>query len=81
MFEFEEGVKLIVDRVPGTKNDTCEVHATSSVAAIKGLCWLVETMAAYLNMSVEEVVCRLAVILLGPRKEQRNGKADQTDPT
>jgi hypothetical protein len=76
LFEFEEGVKLIVDRVPGTNNDACEVHATSTVAAIKGLCWLVENMATYMNMTVEEVICRLAVTMLGPRKEQRHGKTD-----
>ena len=81
MFEFEEGVKLIVDRVPGTNNDTCKVEATSSVAAIKGLCWAVQKTAAYLNMSVEEVMCRLAVILMGPGKERSNGNADQTDPS
>ena len=77
MFEFEEGVKLIVDRVPGTKNDTCEVHATSSTAAIKGLCWLTAEVANELGMSTQEVICHLAVILLGPgRKERRDGKAD-----
>lgn len=73
-FEFEEGVKLIVDRVPGTKNDACEVYATSSTAAIKGLCWLVEEVASELGMTKEEVLCRLAVVLLGPgRKEQSDG--------
>jgi len=77
MFEFEEGVKLVVDRVPGTKNDTCRVSATSSTAAIKGLCWLTEEVAKELGMSKEEVLCRLAVILMAPeRKEQNNGKAD-----
>lgn len=81
MFEFEDGVKLIVDRVPGTKNDTCTLEATSGVAAVKGLCWAVQKTASYLNMSVEEVMCRLAVILLGPGKEQSHGKADQTNPS
>lgn len=64
MFEFEEGVKMIVDRAPGTKNGNCEVHATSSVAAIKGLCWLTKEVTKELHMTTEEVICRLAVILL-----------------
>lgn len=76
-FEFEEGVKLIVDRAPGTKNDSCEVHATSSTAAIKGLCWLTEEVAKELGMSKKEVLCRLAVILTAPeRKGKNDGKAD-----
>ena len=77
MFEFEDGVKLIVDRVPGTNNDTCEVYATTSTAAIKGLCWLTEEVAKELGMSKEEVLCRLAVILTAPeRKGQNDGKSD-----
>lgn len=76
-FEFEEGVQLVVDRVPGTKNDRCIVCATTSTAAIKGLCWLTEEVAKELGMSVEEVLCRLAVILTAPkRKGQNDGKAD-----
>ena len=76
-FDFEEGVKLIVDRAPGTKNDTCEVHATSRTAAIKGLCWLVEEVAKELEMTTEGVLCRLAVVLMAPaRKELDHGKAD-----
>ncbi len=76
-FEFDEGVQLVVDRVIGTRDDRCTVCATSSTAAIKGLCWLTEEMAKELNMSKEEVLCRLAVILMAPaRKEQNNGKAD-----
>lgn len=76
-FEFDEGVQLLVDRVPGTKNDRCTVSATTNTAAIKGLCWLTEEVAKELNMSKEEVLCRLAVVLTAPaRKEQDNGKAD-----
>lgn len=77
MFEFEEGVKLVVDRAPGTRNDTCTVQATSSTAAIKGLCWLIEEMGAELGMTKGEVLCRAAVVLLGPdRKGQDDGEAD-----
>ena len=65
-FEFEETAKLTVDRVAGTNNDTCSVFASSSTAAIKGLCWLTEEVARELNMSTEEVIYRLAVVLLGP---------------
>lgn len=76
MFEFEEGVKLVVDRVPGTRNDTCTVHATSSTTAIKGLCWLTEEVATELGMTKEEVLCRMAVILTAPIRNpgsDRNG--------
>ena len=76
-FEFEEGIQLVVDRVPGTKNDRCIVCATTSTAAIKGLCWLTEEVAKELGMSEEEVLCRLAVILTAPkRKGQNDGTAD-----
>ena len=76
-FEFDEGVQLMVDRVPGTKNDRCIVYATTSTAAIKGLCWLTEEVAKELGMSKEEVLCRLAVILTAPeRKGQNDGNAD-----
>lgn len=68
-FEFEEGVQLVVDRVPGTKNDRCIVCATTSTAAIKGLCWLTEEVAKELGMSEEEVLCRLAVILTAPKRK------------
>lgn len=64
MFEFEDTVKLVVDRVAGTKNDTCTVYASSSTAAIKGLCMLTAEVAKELHMSKEEVLCRLAVVLL-----------------
>ena len=60
MFEFEETVKLTLDRVAGTNNDTCTVFASSSTAAIKGLCLLTEKVADYLGMSKDEVICRLA---------------------
>lgn len=74
-FEFDETVKLAVDRVAGTRNDRCTVHASSKTAAMKGLYWLVETMAAELGMSWQEIVCRLAVILDGKEKE-RNAETD-----
>jgi len=66
MFEFEDTVKMTVDRVAGTNNDTCTVIASSSTAAIKGLCMLTAEVAKQLQMSKEEVLCRLAVVLLGP---------------
>ena len=76
-FEFEETVKLAVDRVAGTENDTCSVFASSRTAAIKGLCWLTEEVAKEIGMSKGEVLCRLAVILTAPeRKGQNDGKAD-----
>lgn len=65
-FEFEEGVKMTVDRAPGTRNDICKVCATSAVAAMKGLCWLVEKTAGYMGLTVEQVICRIAATMLGP---------------
>lgn len=52
-FEFDEGVQLVVDRVPGTRNDKCTVHATNDAAAIKGLCWLTEEVAKGLSVNRE----------------------------
>lgn len=79
-FEFEEGVKMIVDRVPGTRNDECSVNATSSTAAIKGLCWLVEEVASELGMTKEEVLCRMTVVLMAPPQKadvaEGSGTAD-----
>lgn len=79
-FEFEEGVKLIVDRAPGTKNDSCEVHATSRTAAVKGLCWLTEEVAKELGMTKEEVLCRMAVVMMAQTQKadaaKGNGIAD-----
>ena len=76
-FELGEGVKLMVERVPGSEIDRCAIYATSSTAAIKGLCRLTEVVAKKLGMSKEEVLCRLAVILTAPeRKGQNDGKAD-----
>lgn len=65
-FDFEDTVKLTVDRVAGTENDTCSVFASSVPAAVKGLAWLVEEAARELNVSTQEVVCRLAVNIFGP---------------
>ncbi len=77
-FEMDEGVQLRFDRVAGTGMSGYKVYATSSTAAIKGLCWLTEEMAKELGMSKEEVLCRLAVILMAPgRKERDGGKADE----
>lgn len=64
-FEFEETVKLKVDRVAGTKNDACEVFSSSNTALVKGLCWLVEESAKYMKMTKQELLCRLAVVLMG----------------
>lgn len=77
-FERDEGVQLLVNREIGAEEESCSMIATSSTAAIKGLCWLTEEMAKELGMSKEEVLCRLAVILMAPgRKEQDGGKADE----
>ena len=73
-FEFEDTVKLKVDRVAGTKNDTCEVFASSNTALVKGLCWLVEESAKYMKMTKQELLCRLAVVLMGVTGEEAERK-------
>ena len=76
-FDFEDTVKLTVDRVAGTKNDTCKVYASSLPAAAKGLCGLIEDIAKYFGVTQEEIVCRIAVKMFGPvEQEVDDGKAD-----
>lgn len=65
-FEFEEGVKLLVDRVPGTKGFDLQMMATTTDAAVKGICLLICKVAELLNCSVEEVICRVTAKLLAP---------------
>lgn len=69
MFYFDEGVKLAIDKTPGTRDQRCEIWATDSTAAIRGLCMLIDGTAERFGMSVQEVICRLAVIAV-KRKEQ-----------
>lgn len=69
LFEFEDTVKMEVDRVAGTKNDKCTVFASSIEAAVKGLCWLTQETAAQMGVSAQEVVCRMAVALFGSDKK------------
>ena len=65
-FDFEEGCKMVVDRVPGTKGYDCNIMATTAVAALKGLSLLTVKLAEIVGCSVEEVLCKLAVVLLAP---------------
>lgn len=64
-FDFEEGVKLKFELEPGGRDDACEVYATSNTALVKGLCRLVEESAKYMKMTKQELLCRLAVVLMG----------------
>ncbi len=72
-FDFEDTVKMTVDRVAGTRNDTCRVFASSGGAAIKGLCRLVREVAKETGMSVQEVICRMAVVIFGPGQKAGDG--------
>ena len=75
-FEFEEGVKLTVDRVAGTKGYDCKVWASDRTAAIKGMCILVQELAENGGMSVEEVICRVAASLLAPAQAEGGGHVE-----
>lgn len=65
-FEFEEGCKLSVDRVPGTNGCDIVLQATTATAALKGVSLLVVKLAEETGRSVDEILCRLAVVLLAP---------------
>lgn len=69
-FGFEEGVKLLVDRVPGTKGYDVSVKATTAVAALKGISLLVCKLAELVGCSEEEVLCKLATVMLAPDPEE-----------
>lgn len=69
-FEFEEGVKLLVDRVPGTKGCDVQLQATTAVAALKGICLLICKLAELTGCSEEEVLCKLATVMLAPEPEE-----------
>ena len=71
-FDFEEGVKLKFELEPGGGDDTCEVYATSNTALVKGLCRLVKESAKHMKMTKQELLCRLAVVLMGT-----DGKEEQ----
>lgn len=73
-FEFEEGVKLYVDRVPGTNGADCGLQATTVDAAVKGICLLICKLAEEVNCSEAEVLCRLATQIL--REEENPDTAD-----
>ena len=65
-FEFEEGCKLSVDRVPATNGCDITLQATTAVAALKGISLLTVKLAEVVGCSVDEVLCKLAVVLLAP---------------
>lgn len=63
-FELDEGLLLKISKEPGEERGTCEAAATSGTAAMRGLCCLVTEVAERLGMTIEEVICRMAVIML-----------------
>lgn len=65
-FGFDEGCKLIVDRTPGANGCDCILQATTATAALKGISLLIVKMAEATGRSVDEILCRLAVVLLVP---------------
>lgn len=65
-FEFEEGCKLSVDRVPGTNGCSVTMQATTAVAVLKGISLLIVKIAEVVGCGVDEVLCKLAVVLLAP---------------
>lgn len=70
-FGFEEGCVMLLSRVPGTNGCDCSIEITSAVAGVKGLSLLTVKLAEVLQMSPEEVVCRLTVELFAPEDPQR----------
>ena len=67
-FAFEEGVKLKFEVEPGGE-ENFEVSATSNTALVKGLCRMVEESGGYMKMTKQELLCRLAVVLMGTKEE------------
>lgn len=69
VFNIEEGVELKVVRkpngAPGIDDAVCEIRATDGTALMKGVCVLVRETANRLGMTKHEIICRLAVTLLG----------------
>ena len=67
-FTFEEGVKLKFEVAPGGE-ENFEVSATSNTALVKGLCRMIEESGGYMKMTKQELLCRLAVVLMGTKEE------------
>lgn len=68
-FGFDEGCKLIVDRTPGANGCDCILQATTATAALKGMALLIVKTAEATGRSVDEILCRLAVVLLAPEND------------
>ena len=45
------------------------MSATSNTALVKGLCRMVEESGGYMKMTKQELLCRLAVVLMGTKEE------------
>ena len=67
-FAFEEGVKLKFEVEPGGE-ENFEVSATSNTALVKGLCRMIAESGGYMRMTKQELLCRLAVVLMGTKEE------------
>lgn len=68
VFKIEEGVELKVIRkpsdAPGVDDAACEIRATDGTALVKGICLLVMEAAKRMGMTKQELLCRLAVVLM-----------------
>lgn len=63
-FEFEEGAVVNFSRVTGTRGFSYSVEFTTSAAEIRALAIITEGVAKRLEVPVENVLCKLATVLL-----------------
>lgn len=63
-FEFEEGAVVNFSRITGTRGYTYSVEFTTSTAAIRALSIITEGVANRLGVPVENVLCKLATVVL-----------------
>lgn len=65
-FSLEEGCVLSVERAPGADGCSVTLQATTAVAVLKGISLLIVKLAEVVGCGVDEVLCKLAVVLLAP---------------
>ncbi len=64
LFGFEQGARLVLDTVPGTRSCSAEIRATDTGAALLGLGLLAIRLAQELQVPVETVLGHLAVTVM-----------------
>lgn len=79
-FEFEEGAVVNFSRVTGTRGFSCSVEFTTSTAAVRALAIIIEGVAKRLGVPVENVLCKLATVLL-QEESQAVEKGDNPSAT